>query len=178
LLAGSIQVVGIDLGEDFNRGVRAEVLGQSDDIQIVANNVALDDEECLDAESFGGGGSDDDCAFSDLDLAGLEGSASPQLSKSGLDAPEAAHDGERRLRRPHRRGPPLGGLHGLEHRLIPIDEIGQDVIVVQRVAMTGVKRRGRTPNQNGVRDDRLQSGSGQKNAFESGTHIDHLAYHI
>ena len=61
---------------------------------------------------------------------------------------------------------------------VSYDQIGEDVIMVKGVAVTGVERRSRTPHQHGVGHDLLQSSSGYKNPFQHWTHITHTTYHI
>jgi hypothetical protein len=157
--AGTVLVVGVYAGQDPDRGVETQMLGQCDDVQIVANHVSLHDKKRFHPQSLWRSRRNDKRIVPDLDLNGLERPGPAHLAESGLNPAEAAHDGEWWLRRPNGSSPPLGRFDGFQDRLIPIDEIGEDVIVVKRIAVTGVEGSGGTPDQHGVRDDLLKSGS-------------------
>lgn len=165
-LVGAIGVVVVDVKQDLDGLLEPQVFREGDDVEVVADDVALDDEVGLDPERLGGGRSDDDGVVAEVDLTGLEWTGPTHLAEPRLDPAESAHDRERRLRRPDRRRPPLGGFHGIEHRRVAVDQIRQDVIVVERVAVAGVERCGGVADEHGVGDDLLQAGCRDEHCSE------------
>lgn len=102
--------------------------------------------------------SDDATALAEVDLAGLERTRATHLAQTGLDAAEAAHDRERRLRGPHRRRPALRRLDRIQHRLVTVDEVGEDVVVIERVSVPGMEGRGGVAHEYGVGHNLLEAG--------------------
>ena len=73
---------------------------------------------------------------------------------------------------------PLGGLDCLQHRLVSLDEIGEDMVVDEGITVTGVERGGGATYENGVRHDLLQLCCRGQNLVQRGTSGSSPAYHI
>ncbi|MCY4493154.1 MAG: hypothetical protein OXB92_04760, partial [Acidimicrobiaceae bacterium] len=106
----------------------------------------------LDTQGFGLGRHHHDGTVAHCDLDSLERTSPTHLPEPGLDSVEATHDGERRLGGTHRRRPILRRLHRPQHRLVTVDQIGENMIVVRRVTVTRMQRRGRPSHQNSIRN--------------------------
>ncbi len=77
-------------------------------------------------------------------------------------------------RRANRRRPSLGRLHGFEHGVVAVDEVGEHVVVVERVPVPGVEGRRRPAHEHGVGNDLLEPGRRGENALEGGADLCHV----
>jgi hypothetical protein len=89
-----------------------------------------------------------------LDLGGLQRPAAKQLTHAGLDASELAEDDLPRLGLGRR--PVSKRLQVLEDRVEALREVPDDMVVIERLPMMGVKRRRGSPDQHCARDRFLQ----------------------
>src|SRR4029077_7215753 len=77
-----------------------------------------------------------------------------QLTHAGLDAAELAQNDPPWLSLARR--PVSKRLQVLEDRVEALREVHDDVVVIERLAMVGVQRGGRPPDQHGAGDQRLE----------------------
>ena len=59
-----------------------------------------------------------------------------------------------------------------------VDQMGENVVMVEGVAMAGVQRRCRASHQDRVRDDRLQARRRLHHPPQRCAHLGHVAYRI
>ena len=95
-----------------------------------------------------------------IHLLHLEGPPADQVADPGLDPVEPAEDHHRTF--DARGHPPFGCLERRENVVESLMEIGEHMIVIERLAVTSVKRRSRSAHQNEIGNELLKScGCGQ-----------------
>ena len=135
------------------------MIGQGDEIEIVAGGVPPQDQHAFDPQHFGF------CREGELftqvlDLDGFQRLIPDQLPHPGFDAVQAAENLDRTL---DASGLPAGDRLQFSQRLVEtLPEIGQDMIGVGGQAMCRVHRRGASANEDRPRQDALEvSGRGK-----------------
>jgi hypothetical protein len=160
LLAGAIGIVFIDVRKHLNSILVPKMVCQSHNVEVVTHDVALHDEECLDTKDLRRRRSHNRCSIANVNLTSFERSCPTHLTQPSLDTSKAAHDREWWLRGPHRRRPAIRRLDGFKDSFIAIDQVTENMVMVERIPVTRIEGRSRSPNENRVGYDLLQPSSG------------------
>ncbi|MHB1975209.1 MAG: single-stranded DNA-binding protein [Acidimicrobiales bacterium] len=134
----------------------AIAIGEGHDVEVVPSLVSTDDEVALDSQRLVRGRHTDVLAVGKPDVSDLEGTLANELADTGLDPVELSEDD---LSWSDAVGDPtVGCLDRLEDRVELLSEIGDDMVVIERLPVVGPQRRHRPADEHSVRNYVLELG--------------------
>src|SRR5665648_618819 len=159
-----VGVVVVDAGERGRGMVDAVPVGQRGDVEVVADLVALDDQERLDPQRLVRSRNPHLRPGRQGQLGDLQRGAPDELANTGLDVPDLTKD---HLAGPYPVGDPLPlGLQSLQDDVEPSTQVVDDMVVVEGQPVPHMCRRGAVTDQNRVGDQLLQPGGGLQDIHE------------